>query len=167
MDLNFNIILLIILAVILIVILIRFFSLKKTLDQKETELDEKSSQFNIYKKKMEPLKKYLSIVDAEKEADRLRTEAKTLRDTAKFDYEIEIAKTKQLTETMLNESKQKVKEIRLNADNKLKEAYELANKIEMDARTKAQEISGSAWEAKENAEQYEATVQAMKNIISI
>ncbi|MEM6298360.1 MAG: DUF4041 domain-containing protein, partial [Bacteroidota bacterium] len=44
-------------------------------------------------------------------------------------------------------------------------AYDIASKIEQDANKKAEEIAGEAWQAKKNADQYQATVKAMKNII--
>ena len=39
------------------------------------------------------------------------------------------------------------------AEQKLKNAHEIASKIEEDAQRRAKDIAGSAWEAKENAEQ--------------
>lgn len=51
------------------------------------------------------------------------------------------------------------------AENTLKEAYQIARKIEEDANERAEQIAGDAWVAKANAEQYEASVVAMKNII--
>ena len=217
MDLNIYNILLIVSVIALLILAIRYYSLTKQIVSKITvELNESQKHFDIYKKKMEPLSKYLSIVNAEEEAKRIKAEATKIRDGAQFDYNIKIAQSNEIAESVLNDSrikakeirlnaeeeakrikaeateifdsaqfdynikiiesqkiaesvvndsKIKAKEIRLNAEKHLQEAYDLANKLETEAKAKAQEISGSAWEAKENAEQYEATVKAMKNII--
>ena len=217
MDLNIYNILLIVSVIALLILAIRYYSLTKQIVSKiSVELNESQKHFDIYKKKMEPLSKYLSIVNAEEEAKRIKAEAKKIRDGAQFDYNIKIAQSNEIAESVLNDSrikakeirlnaeeeakrikaeateifdsaqfdynikiiesqkiaesvvndsKIKAKEIRLNAEKHLQEAYDLANKLETEAKAKAQEISGSAWEAKENAEQYEATVKAMKNII--
>jgi len=217
LDLNIYNILLIVSVIALLILAIRYYSLTKQIVSKITvELNESQKHFDIYKKKMEPLSKYLSIVNAEEEAKRIKAEAKKIRDGAQFDYNIKIAQSNEIAESVLNDSrikakeirlnaeeeakrikaeateifdsaqfdynikiiesqkiaesvvndsKIKAKEIRLNAEKHLQEAYDLANKLETEAKAKAQEISGSAWEAKENAEQYEATVKAMKNII--
>lgn len=164
MDLNYNI-LLIVLVIALIILAIRYYYLTKTVSKISVELNESQKRFDIYKKKMEPLSRYLSIVNAEEEAKRIRAEAAKIRDSAQFDYNIKIAESNRIAESVVNDSKNKAKEISLKAEQHLQEAYALANKLETEAKAKAQEISGSAWEAKENAEQYEATVKAMKNII--
>jgi len=65
----------------------------------------------------------------------------------------------------LKESRAKAKVIREKAEKILHEAHQLAGKIEVDAKARAEEIAGGAWQAKDNADQYEATVKAMKNII--
>lgn len=165
MNLDFYDILFLLSLIALFILIIRYHSLKKILDKRTAEFNERKKRFNLYKQKMEPLKKYLSIVDAEKEAKKIKSEAEKIRDSIQFDYNMKIAESKQIADTELKASRIKSKEIRMKAEQHLQEAYELANKIESDAKVKAQEISGNAWEAKENAEQYEATVKAMKNII--
>ncbi len=72
-------------------------------------------------------------------------------------------------ERLINEEmktvKSKAKEIREKAEQKLTEAREYSNYIEKLANEKGEEIFGAAWEAKKNADQYESTATAMKNII--
>ena len=66
MDLNIYNILLIVSVIALLILVIRYYSLTKQIVSKITvELNESQKHFDIYKKKMEPLSKYLSIVNAE------------------------------------------------------------------------------------------------------
>lgn len=108
---------------------------------KFTKLLEANSE---YVQKIENLKKYLPILDIEKEILRLKT----------------------IAEKEIKEANSKAREINNKINQKLQDANEIARTIEDDAIKKAKEIAGDAYVAKDNAEQYEATVKAMKNIIN-
>ena len=68
-------------------------------------------------------------------------------------------------EKIAHDSKDSSKRTRERADGLLVEATENAKKILSEANVRAQEIAGEAIEAKKNADLYENTAKAMKNII--
>ena len=166
MELEFYMLISIIAFIAIIVLIIFYLIAKKTGNKLWQELKDNKDRFSSYKREMDPLKKYKKIEDAEVEAKRIKSEATHIRERAKTNYVKILSKAKELANSELRESRAKVKEIREKADKELKDAYELANKIEMEAQEKATQIAGNAWKAKENAEQYESTVKAMKNIIT-
>jgi len=159
-----------------------FFS-RKARKKSEAELGKKHDELLAYKAEAEPLKKYLVIVDAEKQAKRIAREAMIIEAKAKHAYDsrlkaLEAAETnlqkaydEKLQEAIaasraeLKEERVKVKQTREKAEQQLIDAHELVSKIEEEAHRKAQEIAGEAWEAKGNADHYEQTVKAMKNVI--
>lgn len=167
---------LVLLAIALIAQTVRQVLAAKAGEKLKAQIADESKRFTAYRKKTEPLRKYESIVDAEAEsarirseataeASRVKSEAETIRASAQREYDQKIAEAEELAGSELKEGRAKAKEIRERAEQRLQDAHDLANRIEADARAKAEEIAGGAWEAKENAEQYEATVKAMKNII--
>lgn len=99
------------------------------------------------------------------EAEKIMERARHSRDQAQIEYDKKLAEARALAQSEIDGSKAKAKEIREQAEQKLQEAHITATKLEADARRKAEEIAGDAWQAKQNADQYEATVRAMKNII--
>lgn len=163
----FAVVLLILVVLAPIMIVLYFITNKKLkeansklLDKEKESLEYRNktnqikNEFSDYKEKMEYLKKYEIIDDAKDEAERIVNEAKKESDAIQSTINIE-----------LKESKQKAKEIKEKAELKLSESYNIASKIEEDAKLKAEQIAGDAWKAKENADQYQSTVKAMKNII--
>lgn len=166
-----------------ILILFLYLSTKKTANKLRQELNENKERFSSYQTEMEPLRKYRSIVDVEAEVKRIKLQAISIRDRvqaevkrirskiesirkrAQSDYDKKLSEANELANSELKESRQKAKEIRERAEKQLQDAHEIAKKIETDAQEKATQIAGDAWEAKENVEQYESTVKAMKNII--
>lgn len=102
-----------------------------------------SAEFEQYKAQTEPLKKYQPIVDVEAEVVRIQEEGEQLKKEARADAKL----------------------IRERAQVSLDQAQKIAAKVEADALKKAEDIAGEAWEAKQNADQWEETVKAMKNII--
>ena len=105
-------------------------------------------------KQHENLKKYEAIIDVMAEVERLKNDAE---DKAK-----EIIDS---AEKIAHDSKDSSKRTRERADGLLVEATENAKKILSEANVRAQEIAGEAIEAKKNADLYENTAKAMKNII--
>ena len=122
---------------------IRYYTEKKSVRKSEDHLRKKNEEFSEYRTRMEPLKKYQAISDAEAEASRIMSEV----------------------DATIKESRRKAREIREKSEKHLQDAHNIATKIEEDAKQKAEQIAGDAWDAKQNAEQYIATVKAMKNII--
>ncbi len=140
MDLNIYNILLIVSVIALLILAIQYYSLTKTVSKISVELNESRKRFDIYKNKMEPLSKYLSIADAEEEAKKIRAEAKKIRDGLQFDYNIKIAEANKIAESVLNDSRTKAKEIHMKAEQHLQEVYALANKSENEANVKYDSI---------------------------
>jgi len=158
------------------------------------EIEQNKEQFESYRQETEPLKKYQVIQDAgneakqieknatailikaqsdydkkineaNSEANRISSKAESLRKRIQSDFDKKINEAKLKVEAELKDSRSKAKEIREKAEKVLENAHDIASKIETDAKEKATQIAGDAWEAKRNADQYEATVKAMKNII--
>ena len=139
--------LVLILFVIALIAAISYFKVNSALAAKENE-------FSEYKSKTAHLKQYEVIDDAKAEATRIVEAANNKLNEAESTAQAE-----------LKEARQKAREIREKAEAKLTEAHDIASRIEESAKVKAEEIAGDAWEAKQNAEQYQSTVKAMKNII--
>jgi len=127
---------------------------KSKLGKVNSALAAKENEFSKYKRKMEHLKQYETIDDAKALASKIIDEASS-----------ELSKAEATAQLELKKARQKAKEIRDKAEIKLTESHNIASKIEERAKIKAEEIAGDAWEAKQNAEQYQSTVKAMKNII--
>jgi hypothetical protein len=174
------IILLIVICIVLLVLFLVFYIANQ---KKSKKLDSLAEQIAIYSEKLESLRKYQQIIDAEGEAKKIinqakaialkiRSEAKETESKSKHlfartkqKYNQIIAKATELANSKLKESRQKAKTIREKAEKILNEAHTLAGIIEKDAKARAEKIAGDAWKAKENADHYDATVKAMKNII--
>ncbi|MFK5948590.1 MAG: DUF4041 domain-containing protein [Methylococcales bacterium] len=131
------------------------------------ELDNKNigNEFQEYKAHTVHLKQYEVIDDAKVEAKRIMSLAEDALEKSKSIYKVKVDEAEEVAASELKEARSKAKSISEKAEEKLADAHNIASKIEEDANTKAEEIAGDAWEAKQNAEQYEATVKAMKNII--
>lgn len=106
------------------------------------------------------------LQEAQLISHRAKQEANSIREQAQMAYNKQLAEAKSLAQSEINQSKEKAKEIREQAEQRLQEARLIANKVEADAHRKAEEIAGEALQAKQNADQYEAAIRAMKNIIN-
>lgn len=149
---------------------------KRKLSKTESMLSEVEKQYSAYKEKTNHLLQYEVIDDAKNEASKIVSKAKGILLKAEIQYKSKIttatseAKNKveeaeRLSNDELMEARAKAKSIREKAEEKLADAHNIAANIENQAKIRAEEIAGDAWEAKKNAEQYESTVIAMKNII--
>jgi Meiotically Up-regulated Gene 113 (MUG113) protein/uncharacterized protein DUF4041 len=147
-------------------------SLRENVEECKAHKSELEEQLNLARERISRLSKYEKIADIDKEAQRIQAEAQkreqaaeqVLRE-AKLAYDQQLEKAKQDMAEEVKQARAKAKEIREKADNILAGAHNLATEIEEKARDRAKEIAGSAYEAKENAEHYVETVQAMKNVI--
>jgi len=144
----------IILAVLVPIVAGLYLLTKAKIAKLNSVLATKEREFSKYKLKAEHLKQYEIIDDAKVEASRIVTEANS-----------KLSQVESTVQSELKEAREKAKEIRGKAEAKLIEAHDLATKIEENAKNKAEEIAGDAWEARQNAEHYQSTVKAMKNII--
>lgn len=157
---------------------------------KESTEKQISNQKNV----LEKLSKYQHIVNIEDEANRIKTEALKLKSSIQAEYqsklseatslgqleidkakeqakkiqkqaEAKLAEAKDISKSEILKARDKAKEVDKRAETKLSEAHDLAHEIEQAARVRAEEIAGAAFDAKENAEQFEAVERAMRNLI--
>jgi hypothetical protein len=156
-------------AIVLAVFLIIAWATNSKIKKEKTilwkQLKKVSSEFDEYKKKTEPLRKYEPIRDAEAELERLIKQMEVVINNATEEADYLRKNADEEASTVKKEARIAAKEIKAKAEVVLEQAHNLASKIEADAKNKAQEIAGEAWEAKQNADQYAETVKAMKNII--
>jgi len=169
---------LIIIALIICLIYIYFHltNLKKTFAQKETELQKQLDKYktDLHKqidqvKMLETenlrLSKWKIVADADDKAKELLRSAQELIDKTKTEADQLAENSKQQASMLISEAKQQTKSMKDEAQEKLNASAIMASKIIDEANKKAEEIAGSAYEAMKNADLYEQTVQAMKNII--
>ena len=128
--------------------------LSKKVERQGIKIEELESEYSAYYSRTEPLKKYQEIDDVEAEISQMRVSA----DKDLLDSE---ARGK----SIIDESLEKASKISMEIELEIQQARESARRIEAEANQKAKEIAGDALEAKKNAENYSATVVAMKNII--
>lgn len=170
-----NVILLIII-VILIILIFNIRSKKQTeiaeLIKKKNDLEnelsnskddnnnlkEELSNLNI---KIDKLSKYQGLVDIEQKANEIINDAKIFKENTEKEKEEILNEVK---ETLKN-ARNQANNINLQAQEKLDQAINESAKIIEQAEIKANEIAGTAYEAMKNADSYEKTVIAMKNII--
>lgn len=118
------------------------------------------------------LSKYQGIVDTEKKAHEILVEADhnaTLIISAAEDYKLNIladeTKIRSEAQDTLNAAKNQSKLLIEQAQVKLDSSVNESANIIQQAEVKAVEIAGSAYEAMKNADEYQKTAAAMKNII--
>jgi hypothetical protein len=172
MEVIIGLLFLLVIPFFLIFVAIKYSKAKKEIKSLSKRLQSGHDQFASYKAdcvrtraELEPLKKYSVVQDADNEAQKILKSARIIKESAEADYEERLQEAKELAKSELSDSREKGKALREKAERTLKEAHDLAAKIEETAKNQAKEIAGDAWEAKENATQYEASVKAMKNII--
>lgn len=152
-------------AIIFLILLVLLFIKFKKLQKINKELEKKNKDVQVeisvvldeyakYKDQTEPLRKYEPIKDINDELERI-----------KLEIESQLNESKEEVSLLKKEANAKVKEIKLNAEKILEEANKQSIQINEEAHIKAEEIAGEAWAAKQNADQFEQTVKAMKNII--
>lgn len=138
--------------------LVNHAQVKNDLNSKLTVLTEKKNELETkiidLELKNEQLAKYKDIVDIEKKAQEILTDAET--------------KAKLMTATaedIKNEATKDASLIKQNAVAVLDNATIEAKNIIEGANKKAEEIAGDAYKAMQNATEYTKTAKAMKNII--
>lgn len=122
------------------------------------------------------LAKWTSVADADAKAAELLREAQTVLQQAEHDatvltsnadqnYARIIEKARQEASEATSGAKAAARSMTDEATASLTAATERAAKIIADANTRAEEIAGQAFDAVRNAERYERTARAMKNLI--
>lgn len=108
------------------------------------------------------LEKYGDIIDVQAEIDQRK------RDFAKIEKEkeFELEHIQLQIDEILSSAKSESKEIKQKAKERLEDAQLQVKTILQNANKRGEEIAGEALDAKRNADHYEATIIAMKNIIS-
>jgi DNA repair exonuclease SbcCD ATPase subunit len=165
MELNMYLIMAAIATIGLIIVYVLYYMAKKSNEQLKEDLNSANSKYQQYKLHTKHLMQYEVIDDAKLEAKRIITSAETALNSANIVYQEKIEEAEEAATSELKDARAKAKEIRDKAEQKLTEAHKMASNIEKEAKAKANEVAGEAWEAKKNADQYEATAKAMKNII--
>lgn len=122
---------------------------------------EKKKRSAVSKERDELNVKFANVIDAEAEAEKIRTEAHSTLNQANTDAVKIVADAKEEAKEIRSNA-QRTKE---NADESVRIAKITADKIINDANVKAKEIAGDAIEAQGKAKEYEKTVMAMKRII--
>lgn len=156
---------------------------KKRINSHLKTIADNEQAFQSYKEATEHLKKYQKIEDTEEEVKRIfteheakvfeieqealkiRSEADEYLTSAKEQSSIIQQSAQEEASNITLEAKKEAKATKEKSDQVLNQAYDVATRIKADANRKAKEIAEDAWDAKNNTEQYEATVKAMKNII--
>lgn len=143
--------------------------LKSANDQWQESINA-NKRLQLEKEKIEAENTALSVYGGILDAD---TKAKEILQQAQQDYNAALANAKLEAEGILKESKEFRIKQRQDAELKiakatatLNDATKQAQQIIEGAHKKAMEIGGNAYKALQNAEMYEDTVLAMKNIIN-
>jgi hypothetical protein len=92
-------------------------------------------------------------------------DARILLENAELQFLDRIAEAQLDAENLTTDAKVKAREARKEAEEVLSSAFSRSEEIILGATTRAKEIAGKAFDAVQNAEFYERTVLAMKNII--
>jgi len=106
-------------------------------------------------------KKYSGVIDVDKEIE--RKEKEFVIHEAEIKRELEEIQN-QIDEIISN-AKTDAKVIKQKATDTLNSAQDQVKTILKNANDRAEEIAGEAFEAKRNADHYEASIKAMKNVI--
>jgi len=186
--LTFLVLLLLIFALgILIILACKVGEYRRQANQAESELGELSAKCKEETQRLsargkaleaqnQRLSKYVGIANADEKAAEILSQAgeevkSRLADAhARAQKVVQeanaaLAKTKDEAAGLSSEAKQKAKVMKEEARYLLDAATLQAGRIVENANKRAEEVAGSAYEAKNNAELYERTAKAMKNMI--
>lgn len=169
--------------VLSLVFLILWLREKKKSSAIDSQLSSVKDDLDKANRSIEELSKYQACVDAEKEAVKIHADAMVeasniVSEAKELSSKItnEASAMKRLAEHKLLDAKDEAASIRKkanqtlldaqhNADLKIISADNDAKEILEKAHVRAEEIAGDAYTARENAEEYRKTAEAMKNII--
>lgn len=173
-----------IIAVILLIIVIKITSEARELIAKNKELTNYKEEIYLKNENLkllnQELKHDIDNIKKENELLNIRNsqlskyeEMKATKETIEKEANKILNKAKYILETneseakeILKNAREKSKEIKSQADELLHMSLEKSKNIEEEAKKKALEIAGNAYEAKEKAQFYEEILKAMKNKIN-
>lgn len=142
-------------------------ALVATLRRKKAEAaaEEARKATRELEEKLAPLKRFLPIADVEAEVLRKRQEAEKQLDQMMEAAANEVGSIKDAANQEAKDIREKASASRAKAEETMARAIEESQRMVAAAREQAEEIAGSAYKAKENAELYERTAKAMKNVV--
>ena len=120
---------------------------------------------NKLKTEADRLAKYKGIADADEKAAEVRRTAEAELQAARQDAANAVLQAWQEADATVAAAKEQARALREDATGRLDSATVQAGKIVEQANKHAEEIGGKAYDAVKNAELYEKTAKAMKNII--
>jgi hypothetical protein len=150
----------IIITLLIIIVVLLFQKAKAKKENKviiregNRKINSKNSTISEQSDRISELSKYQPIIDIEGELEKRRSESNAY-----------FAVMRQDASDFVKVEREKGKRLKELAEVKLEEAHQISDKIIADAKIKAEEIAGSAYHAKNNAEQFTETARAMENII--
>jgi len=150
--------------------------LRRQKEKYDSDIRQSTDHIMALQAENQRLAKWQIVADADDKARELLQTAQATLDRAKADAAQErtdalqrataVVKTAQdEADSLTRETRQKTKQQKEEAQAALDWATSKAAQIVEKANKKAAEVAGSAYEAMKNADQYERTVKAMKNII--
>lgn len=131
----------------------------------EENLHKVKSVARKLKAAVERLAQYKGIADADHRAAEIRRTAEAQLEAAKQEAGGVVAQAKHEADATVASAKEQAKKLREDAKARLNAATVQASQIAERANKRAEEIAGKAYDAVKNAELYEKTAKAMKNII--
>jgi hypothetical protein len=139
------------------------------LARKHAETEETLSKVKGFARKLkgevDRLAKYKGIAAADDKAVEIRKAAEADLQAARQEATDVVAQAKQEADDAVAAAKEQAKALRAEAKARLDAATVQAGEIAQRANKRAEEIAGKAYDAVKNAELYEKTARAMKNII--
>lgn len=120
---------------------------------------------DVFRERLKALSQYQGILDADKVAAERRDASLKQVAKSKDDASQIIAEATETAKTEISAAKEEASRLRDETEAALNAATLEASEIIRLAEVQAEEIGGSAYEAKKNAALYEKTVRAMKNRI--
>ena len=139
--------------------------LRERFDLVDSERIQLLEERKVLDRRCELLEPFSKVADADKEAARLVQVAKAASESILSDATDQAEQQQQLANAELAVAREKAKEIREKAQLEMDKKIEQGDLIIETARAQAVEIAGSALEAKEKAELWEAASKAARNII--
>lgn len=162
--------------VLIVIVLIEKNNKLKVISDSESIKSEMEKLIQSINNDIQRLSKYENIADADEEAKEIIFEAQKVLENGQADSQRILKEANEQAQYLIqqanensfkisDEAKQQAKTLKDSAKSILDSATIQSNKIIEDANSKAQEIAGKAYDALKNADLYEKTAKAMKNII--
>lgn len=153
------------LVISIIVLLITRGSLINDAKKRKEQIRKLVEEHEKLKSLNKELSKYEDILDIEKEAQKILVKANSDAELMKSEARIELENARIKANEIRIDAKTKADENIKKTENLLDNATIESKRIIESANKRAEEIAGQAYIAMKNADSYERTVKAMKNII--